>query len=341
MPSYSEITTALCQKVKALEDALPLRNEFCRSQFLLHPVPTSKVCLFFHGFTATPSQFAPIGNALFKAGYNVLIPLMPGHGVAGNWSKENPPPLPSQEEVYQRFAVQWLKWAGHLGDRVVIGGLSGGGALAAWLAIEHAQDVDRALIFAPYLSNANKVIDLFTQIFDTYFEWTGPEGYGYKGFQVSNMRVFLSIGQQVLKLASQKQSAPMFIVSSESDKAVDNRDHRALFETALKRQPYCWYHRFDQVLDIPHTMMTKNEGNLYENLLITMAKAYVESDLTWNEVEEIGYRMTKGKTFNAVVAELKLQAKVSPSMPAMMTMVDKWSIVVNRQLRDKQRLRDR
>ncbi|HEY9622097.1 MAG TPA: alpha/beta fold hydrolase [Crinalium sp.] len=340
MPSYSEVTTALCSKVKVLEDALPIRAEACRSQFFLHPAPTPKVCLFFHGFTAAPYQFIPIGRTLFNAGYNVIVPLMPGHGVAGKWSKINPPPLPTDPEIYQRFAMQWLKWASYMGDRVIVGGLSGGGALAAWLALEYAQSIDRALIFAPYLSNANKVIDLFTKMVDTYFEWTGPDGFGYKGFQVANLRVFLSIGQQVLKLASQKQSAPMFIVSSESDKAVDNRDHQALFEAALKRQPHCWYHRFDRVLDIPHTMMTEAEGNQYENLLTTMARAYIESNLTWDEVEEIGYRMTKGKTFNLAVADLKLESKVSPSMPAMMTMVDKWAIAVKRQLRDKQRLRD-
>jgi hypothetical protein len=44
-------------------------------------------------------------------------------------------------------------------------------------------------------------------------------------------------------------------------------------------------------------MMTLAEGNNYQNLLITIAKAYVESDLTWVEVKEIGDRMAQGKTF--------------------------------------------
>ncbi|MGB6014789.1 MAG: hypothetical protein WBG32_08685 [Nodosilinea sp.] len=57
-----------------------------------------------------------------------------------------------------------------------------------------------------------------------------------------------------------------------------------------------------------------------------------ESDLTWAEVEEIAYRMTKNRTFNAVVAELGWQAKASKDMPAMITMVDKWAIVVKREL---------
>jgi carboxylesterase len=332
MPDYAAILTKITTDVKAYEDALPVRHEACRSQFFFQPRPTARVCLFFHGFTAAPYQFVPLGQALFKAGYNVLIPLMPGHGKAGNWSKQNPPPLTTDPQEYLKFGLQWLKAASLLGDRLIVGGLSGGGALTAWLALEQAQQIDRALLFAPYLSNSNKVIDLFVQKADTYYAWTGPIGYGYPGFATPSLRAFLSIGQYVLNRVTQTKSAPLFVISSESDRAVSNTDHRTLFEAALKRQPYCWYNRFDRVLDIPHTMMTTIEGNQYQNLLITMAKAFIESNLTWAEIEEIAYRMTKGKTFNAVVNELKLNSKVSPDVPAMITMVDKWSIAVDRQL---------
>jgi hypothetical protein len=61
-----------------------------------------------------------------------------------------------------------------------------------------------------------------------------------------------------------------------------------LFETVLNYQPKSWYYCFDKELDIPHTMMTKLEGNNHLHLLINLAKAYVESDLTWAEVEEKG-----------------------------------------------------
>ncbi|MBE9179847.1 alpha/beta fold hydrolase [Oculatella sp. LEGE 06141] len=335
MVRYSELTASLINRIKVQEDALPLQNDGCRSRFLFKSAPTSKVCLFFHGFTAGPYQFDPIGKALFQAGYNVLVPRMPGHGQAGEWGRNNPPPLPEQAEIYQKFALQWLQVAQALGTKVVVGGLSGGGTLATWLAFQRPQQIDRTLAFAPYLSSSNKVIDLFVRNFNTYFEWVSadpnPKGkLGYGGFMVPALRVFLQMGKEILNQAARSPVAPLFIVSSESDMAVGNRDHRILFETALKHQPKCWYHRFDQVLDIPHTMMTQVEGNQYENLLITMSKAYIESDLTWAEVEEIGYRMTRGKTFNTAVSELNLGQRVSRDMPAMMTMVDKRSIVIAR-----------
>lgn len=74
-------------------------------------------------------------------------------------------------------------------------------------------------------------------------------------------------------------------------------------------------------------MMTVAEGNQSAELLYLMAKAYVESDLTWAEVEEIGFRMTQGKTFPSIVAELGVVDRAGPDLPAMMTMVDKAAII--------------
>lgn len=338
MASYSATVAALTHTIKTREDALNLRHVGSRSRFFLHSRPTSKVCLFFHGFTAGPYQFDPIGNALYKAGYNVVVPLMPGHGRAGDWGRDNPPPLPTDAETYQRFALAWLRQVQVLGRQVVIGGLSGGGTVAAWLALTQPQAIHRALLFAPYLSGSSKVIDLFVRHSGSYFEWVDPspkptataDSPGYKGFQMPMLRVFLTMSNEILDRAKRGPAPPIFTISSESDIAVGNREHRTLFERALVHQPKCWYHRFNRVLDIPHTMMTQQEGNAYENLLITLAKAYVESDLTWPEVEEIGYRMTLGKPFHQVVAELGLHAKASADMPAMMTMVDKRAIAIAR-----------
>jgi esterase/lipase len=331
--SYAATTTLLTQSTKVKENRLPLRNEGCRSQLFIQPQRATKVLLFFHGFTAAPYQFMAMGSMFRKAGYTVLVPLLPGHGQAGDWNATTPPPLPNEPDAYKQFALYWLQQARAMGDQVVVGGLSGGGTLAAWLAQERRQEIDRALIFAPYLSSSSKMLDLFINMTSSYVKWPIPPGaqvVGYDGFLVTALRNLLRLGAEVLDRSAKQNSAPMFIVSTEADQAVSNTDHRTLFENTLKRQPKTWYHIFDRVLNIPHTMMTKFEGNNWENLLNVMAKAYVQSDLTWAEVEEIAYRMTAGKTFPQVVAELNLQAKASPDMPAMITMVDKREIVLKR-----------
>lgn len=329
----SNSITAKVQETWERETTLPVMNENCLSRFLLQPSPSSKVCLFFHGFTATPEQFLPIGSAFFEAGYNVLIPLLPGHGQAGNWNRDRPPPLPEEQETYQQFGLYWLQQAQALGKQVIVGGLSGGSTLAAWLALECPNDIYRTLVFAPYLSSSNNLVDLVVRILDIYFEWKTAPGkahFGYDGFLMPSLEVFLDMGQDVLKRAETEVAAPMFIVSSESDRAVGSKEHQALFEAVVKHQSKSWYHRFERFFNISHNMMTKAEGNDYQNLLITIAKAYVESNLTWAEVEEIGYHMAQGKTFNTVVAQLHLSERVSPDMLTMMTLVDKKAIVLAR-----------
>ena len=340
MTDYPTLKRVLEQDLKQQEVRYGLMHEALYSRAWLHPQPTDRVCLFFHGFTAGPYQMEPIGQHFYRAGYNVLGPLLPGHGRAGQWDKDNPPPLPTDPEVYQKFGTQWLTLAGLLGQRVVVGGLSGGGTLAAWLALEKSAQIDRAILCAPYLSGSNKVIDLFVKKIDTYFAWAAPSqgsvlnnpppALGYPGFATPALRAVLDLGQYCQKRVKQAPIAPTFTISSESDKAVNNFDHQHFFEAALKHQPLSWHICFNKVLDIPHTMMTELEGNRYQNLLNVMIQAFVQSNLTWVEVEEIAYCMTKNRTFNAVVAELGWQAKCSKDMPAMITMVDKWSIAVKR-----------
>ncbi len=339
MVDYLSYQKALQKKLSARESELSLIDNLCRSYSLFHDEPVDKVCLFFHGFTAGPYQFIPMAKTLHKAGYNVLVPLMPGHGLAGPWGPGNPPPLTDDPRLYLRFGLQWLKIAKKMGSKVIVGGLSGGGTLATWLALEKSDDIYRALLFAPYFSASSKVIDLFVRHIDTYFEWENLMGPSYPGFEISALRAVLRIAKYNFKRVKKSSIAPIFLISSESDRAVNNYDHQRFFEMALKNQPHCWYNSFDRVLDIPHTMMTEAEGNRYTNLLHVITKAFIESNLTWDEVEEIAYRMTKRRTFNSVVAELGWQDKVSRDMPAMMTLVDKWEIAVKRQLKHRRRFR--
>jgi alpha-beta hydrolase superfamily lysophospholipase len=293
MFDYSTTIDAIAQQAKTREDTLPLRNEKCRSKFFFQPHPAQKVCLFFHGFTAGPYQFEPLGEALFQAGYNVLVPLQPGHGIAGDWNGDNPPPMPEDPQVYQQFVLEWVQQAKSLGKQLIVGGYSTGGTLAAWLAQEYPNTIEKSLLFAPYLSGHNKVVDWLVEILPFYYEWLNkdnPGNFGYDGFSIPVLRIFLDMGEQILDRAKTTPATPMLIISSESDKATNLHEHQELFEAVLNDQPKSWYYCFDKKLKVPHTMMTKAEGNDYLHLLITLVKSYVESDLTWAEVEEMGYQ---------------------------------------------------
>jgi carboxylesterase len=89
--------------------------------------------LVIHGFTGDPSSMRPLAEAFAAAGFSVELPRLPGHGTAiedmldttwDDWSGE-------AEAAYQRLAART--------EKVVVAGLSMGGALTAWLASRHPE----------------------------------------------------------------------------------------------------------------------------------------------------------------------------------------------------------
>jgi hypothetical protein len=57
-------------------------NPLARSILLTHGVRTEKVIVFFHGYSSSPQQFRQLGERFYQLGYNVLVPLLPHHGMA-------------------------------------------------------------------------------------------------------------------------------------------------------------------------------------------------------------------------------------------------------------------
>jgi pimeloyl-ACP methyl ester carboxylesterase len=284
MTDYSTRVTNLIRNIRAEELAIGLKDTASCSRFFVHSQPSNRVLLFFHGFTSAPQQFVSIAEAFFQSGDNVLIPRLPGHGLAGVWNRNHPPPLPDDVGVYQRFGMEWLEYAQALGKQVIVGGLSGGANLAAWLSFERPESVDQALLFAPYLANTNSVLDWLVRTLRIYFRWKpepGTHHFGYEGFCMPALRVWLELGDMVLKQAETLPSVPFLIVSSEADVAVNLSQHRRLFQAALNTQPNCWHVCFNEKLGIPHNMMNKIEGNPHEEWVTAIAKAYVYSNLPW------------------------------------------------------------
>jgi len=97
------------------------------------------------------------------------------------------------------------------------------------------------------------------------------------------------MGRDVLEQAEKGVAAPMFIVSVKAI-APSAIGTSSFIWGWLEASAKSWYHCFERFLNIPHNMMTLAEGNDYQNLLITIAKAYVESNQPGLKLK-IGYRM--------------------------------------------------
>lgn len=89
------------------------------------------LCL--HGFTGNPSSMRGLAEAMAAVGHHVELPRLPGHGTAvadmiptrwRHWSAE-------VERAYQELAKRV--------DKVVVAGLSMGGSLTLWTALQHPE----------------------------------------------------------------------------------------------------------------------------------------------------------------------------------------------------------
>jgi len=89
--------------------------------------------LALHGFTGNPSSMRGLAEAAAAAGFHVELPRLPGHGTT----------------VKDMMTTTWSDWTAAVArayadlaertDRIVVAGLSMGGALALWTALEHPE----------------------------------------------------------------------------------------------------------------------------------------------------------------------------------------------------------
>ena len=95
--------------------------------------PDSPGALVVHGFTGAPSSMRSLAEAFAAAGFHVELPRLPGHGttVADMKTTSWADWLGEAEAAYQRVAARSTK--------VVVAGLSMGGALTLRLGADHPE----------------------------------------------------------------------------------------------------------------------------------------------------------------------------------------------------------
>jgi alpha-beta hydrolase superfamily lysophospholipase len=117
-------------------------------EIMYHGKPTQNAIVLVHGLTDSPYFMKAIAKRFHTMGFNVLLPLLPGHGLKIPDSQIDTVTFTQwQDEV--NFAVDC---ATGLGKQVSIGGLSAGGNLATYKAITDSQHINGALfLFAAAL----------------------------------------------------------------------------------------------------------------------------------------------------------------------------------------------
>jgi esterase/lipase len=203
------------------------------TRLLTHGKKTATAILWFHGYSSAPQQFIPLGQKCFELGMNVYIPRAPHHGLNNRLTEETRKLTEGELKVW---AEESLHIARGLGERVIVGGLSMGGAVTTWLAQIHPE-IDLAIVIAPAIAYRvipsvllPVIIPVISALPDTMHWWDGKlkekiEGadYNYAWVSMHGLAIFPRMGIEVRKLTRKTPPAAkeIWMVINDHDADVD------------------------------------------------------------------------------------------------------------------------
>ncbi len=189
----------------AADAAIP---EATRSRFLEPSGQALATIVIWHGFTNAPSQFHAVAEQLCAAGYRVLLPRMPYHGLPDVLNRELSQLTPGQlsDQVDQCIDI-----AAAFGDPVWVAGLSAGANLAGWAAARRAE-VRRLVLAAPLAAPVGFPLPLvrllvrFPRLVGAYWWWDprkkaelGHSPYAYPGFPIPGLMPYLHLSEAMIE----------------------------------------------------------------------------------------------------------------------------------------------
>lgn len=189
----------------ALDEGIP---EATRTRLFEPDDEASATLVIWHGFTNAPIQFVAVAEHLRDAGYRVLLPRMPHHGLADVLTRELAR-LTVDELTEQVDAC--VDIAAGFGAPVWVVGLSAGAGLAAWAAATRPE-VTRLVLAAPLVAPKGFPLPVlrafvrFPGAVPRFYNWWDPRAkdklghspYAYPGFPLPGLFPFLHLTEALL-----------------------------------------------------------------------------------------------------------------------------------------------
>ncbi len=294
----------------AEEARLPLQKG-SETRLYLHEGPAPRgVLVMYHGFSAGTWQFDLLAKQAYEAGYDVVVPRLPGHGLRDAKGVEDPSQLPKAADWkrYQAFAEQTYQLSAGLGGPVSVLGLSVGANVALDVA-EHHPEIQRVVAYAPFLRPpgfAGKVIGAVQVLDKVTFGLAGrlldfvPWGWGkeceaetaagtrpgHAKFPLGTIYAATQLGSKLIA-DGPKARAPIQFFVTDVDDAADNATIRKLHDRAGGDPRNGWY-RFTTPEGIPHPMVHPQEdkGKGHTPLLYAETMKFLASGLPIDKNEE-------------------------------------------------------
>ena len=190
-----------------------------------HVGGSSHGALCIHGFTGNPSSMRGVAEAFAAAGYHVELPRLPGHGTAvsdmldtrwSHWTAE-------VEAAYRRLSERC--------ERVVVAGLSMGGSLTLWTALEHPEVAGIVCINPAAQPQAPEVVEMVEGMIAEGVEMMPGIGSDIadpdvveSSYPETPLRALMSLvidGVTPMVPRYANSTVPMLLVTSKNDHVVD------------------------------------------------------------------------------------------------------------------------
>jgi carboxylesterase len=202
--------------------------------------------LVIHGFTGNPSSMRTIAEAMAAAGHAVELPRLPGHGTTieemvptrwDDWTGE-------VELAYQRLAFA--------AERVVVVGLSMGGALTLWTALRHPEVAGIVCINPATMSQPDDVIGMVEEMLSDGTEVMPAIGGDIadpdvveSAYDGTPLRALLSLVDAARELSGRygELSMPALVITSRQDHVVPVEHSEHLVATYGGPVEHVWLDR--------------------------------------------------------------------------------------------------
>lgn len=276
-PNPADSYTDAMERIAAIlaQEAGTDLHPLCGTRAFTHGERVDNAIVFLHGFTSCPDQFNQLGQLYFEQGYNVYIPRLPRHG------DRDPLGISLQgltAEELAEIAMQAVDIAQGLGERVVVCGLSCGGAMTVWLS-QNRSDVAVAAPMAPFLGISlippfvSRALAHLTKLVPDFFLWWDPINKVNNPFAApySDTRFPVHAALEILRLALSAQAqarktrpaaGKIIMISNANDKTVNNRDIDSFTHTwEIYGDGLISAFQFDKSLGLPHDLIRPDRSD--------------------------------------------------------------------------------
>ena len=193
-------------------------------RILYHGQATAHVIVLTHGLSDSPYYLFAIAQRLYAEGANIVMPLLPAHGLI------DPDKAMEDKTLDQKWRAcidNGVETAQLIGGKISVGGFSTGGALSLNKILRNPELIDGGLfLFSAALSvgdlneSAGRLgfIQSFTKFFDGQLPGIGQDPYKYPRLpNFAGLELIQIINENNSKLRNHKISQPVIALHSIND----------------------------------------------------------------------------------------------------------------------------